>query len=462
MGNSGSNGKKRPWLSIISAAGAVLATAFSGYVSVYTSVLETNLEEKISREQVQTQKTIVALQESTKEKISELDFSTQKSIVALQESTKKNISELDSSTQKSIAEMQVATKEKISALESSFKRAELFTRSIKELKEPETSPLVLMGLWPLFSEDTERRVLIAAALHVGKPEVIDILMKLGKDELDPFLENVIQQAMNSNNKEVRIAATTFVVDRKTAMLDGLLRPVASQLARTEAAFKSYSGMTTPAEEQIILEANTRIRDLLRDRSDLIPADLKTDGDKLIEHYDQWFAEYQKQRGGKIQDEGPIYVGPKGYPFPVNSAKRFEEKFCNFASELRRWTDADLATIVIKQVPRELPEKSKSGRRLYELRFSVHVTSSSHNCLLDQIEEVVYIMDEKWWSRQNEFTVKDVTTNFEFVTNVWGTTEVKARIFLTNKDASLLRKGYMNLREIKFFKAETEEAPSQKD
>ena len=72
------------------------------------------------------------------------------------------------------------------------------------------------------------------------------------------------------------------------------------------------------------------------------------------------------------------------------------------------------------------------------------------------------MDEKWWSRQNEFTVRDVTTNFEFVTNVWGTTEVKARIFLTNKDASLLRKGYMNLREIKFFKAETEEAPSQKD
>ncbi len=149
--------------------------------------------------------------------------------------------------------------------------------------------------------------------------------------------------------------------------------------------------------------------------------------------------------------GPIYVGPLGYPFPTQSARRFQESFCRYASESRGWRDADLETISIRQVPTKSSRKTESGRDLYELRFSVYVESPSHTCLVDQIKEVVYILDKRWWSKKNEFTKRDVTNGIEFVATVWGDTQVKVRISLTWPDTPLLREGRMNRRETTYFK-----------
>ena len=103
------------------------------------------------------------------------------------------------------------------------------------------------------------------------------------------------------------------------------------------------------------------------------------------------------------------------------------------------------------MPTKLSRKTESGRDLYELRFSVYVESPSHTCLVDQIKEVVYILDKRWWSKKNEFTKRDVTNGIEFVATVWGDTQVKVRISLTWPDTPLLREGRMNRRETTYFK-----------
>ena len=304
MAGSDSSGAPSIWLSVITAGGALAAAGLSAYVTYYTSVLEATISEK----QAQTQQTIVELQESTKATISEKQAQTQQTIVELQESTKATISANQAVTQQTIAELQESTKRQISDLESSFKRAELFTRSIKELKDEDTSALVLMGLWPLFSRPEERRVIIAAALHVGNPEVIDALRKLGT-ELDPFLETVIQEAMSSDNPGVAAAATAFVKARKAEMLDGLLRPLVKQLVKVERASRRYTTDNAEPEATILREGNVRIRNLLREKADLVPADLKSDAGRLIEHYDEWLEEYERLGDKEASIRELVSVGP---------------------------------------------------------------------------------------------------------------------------------------------------------
>ena len=282
MAGSDSSGAPSIWLSVITAGGALAAAGLSAYVTYYTSVLEATISEK----QAQTQQTIVELQESTKATISANQAVTQQTIAELQESTKRQISDL----------------------ESSFKRVELFTRSIKELKDEDTSALVLMGLWPLFSRPEERRVIIAAALHVGNPEVIDALRKLGT-ELDPFLETVIQEAMSSDNPGVAAAATAFVKARKAEMLDGLLRPLVKQLVKVERASRRYTTDNAEPEATILREGNVRIRNLLREKADLVPADLKSDAGRLIEHYDEWLEEYERLGDKEASIRELVSVGP---------------------------------------------------------------------------------------------------------------------------------------------------------
>ena len=410
MADSQTTGRKSVWLSVISAVGAIGAAGFTGYVTYTTSVLETN----VLVMQVQTQQII--------------------------------------------AEMEASTERQRTESEWSFKRAELFTKSISELRDTDTSALALLGLWPLFSRDEERKVIVAAALHVDNPDAIHALVQLGFS-LDPYLKTVIEDAVRSKNPKVADRAKK-VIDavqreraRKWELLDDLLKPIVDGLGRTKQAFKKYS-KNDLASERILLEENTKNRDLLREKADLIPANLKPDADKLVEYYDKWLEEYDRKRGGQTPVEGPVFAGPQGYPFPASAEKRFQDQFCRLNAELNGLTETDLAALQIKQVPTKLPKSSESDKQWWRLGFSVVVEDAKHECLLDKIERVVYIMDERWWRTKNEFVRYDRGNNFEFRMKVWGDTHVKARIFLSGQDA-VLREGQMNRREVSFFKAKLE-------
>ncbi len=402
--------RKNFWLSVISMAGALGAAGFTGYVSYTTSVLETN----VSNRQVEVQQ--------------------------------------------SIAELQATTDRLRSKSEWSFKRAELFKKSIGELKNTDTSALALLGLWPLFSEKEERKIIVAAALHVGDPDTIHALVQLGF-ELDPYLKTVIEDAVRSNIPKVADSAQKVFdavrdrTARKWEILDGLLGPIVESLGRTKQAFKEYSADNL-APEKILLKENTKIRNLLREKADLIPVNLKPDADKLVEHYDKWLEEYDRLRGGKGPAEEAVFAGPQGYPFPVSAEKRLQDEFCRLNAELNALTEIDLAAIQIKQVPTKLAKSSESNKQWYRLSFSVVVEDAKHKCLLDKIERVAYLMDKRWWTRKNEFVRYDRGNNFEFRTKVWGVTRVKARIFLSGHD-TVLREGRMNLREVSFFRAKME-------
>lgn len=61
---------------------------------------------------------------------------------------------------------------------------------------------------------------------------------------------------------------------------------------------------------------------------MIPAELQDDAMKLIEHYDAWSEEYVRLRPGGVRDPNVpyVFVGPKGFPFPVEAEKNFLNKY----------------------------------------------------------------------------------------------------------------------------------------
>jgi hypothetical protein len=115
----------------------------------------------------------------------------------------------------------------------------------------------------------------------------------------------------------------------------LLEPMIVQLDRTKAAFDRWNSQNLPLESQIIYEGNKAIKELLLEKASLVPAELKDDARKLVEHYDRWFEEYEKLRGGPAPDlDAPfVFVGPEGYPFPTLSAQRFRKRHGHLAEQL---------------------------------------------------------------------------------------------------------------------------------
>lgn len=89
------------------------------------------------------------------------------------------------------------------------------------------------------------------------------------------------------------------------------------------------------EAKILKESNEKIRDLILQKSHLIPSDLIDDANKLVEHYDRYLEEFEKIRGGQNPDlEAPfVFVGPQGFPFPKKSADRFQSKYRQMWNEV---------------------------------------------------------------------------------------------------------------------------------
>ena len=108
----------------------------------------------------------------------------------------------------------------------------------------------------------------------------------------------------------------------------LLGPINILLNRTERAFKRLKAHDHFVEAKILKESNEQIRDMLLQKSHLIPGELMEDANKLVVHYDRYLEEFEKQRGSKAPDlEAPfVFVGPEGFPFPHHSAARFQGKY----------------------------------------------------------------------------------------------------------------------------------------
>ena len=82
---------------------------------------------------------------------------------------------------------------------------------------------------------------------------------------------------------------------KETALSELLGPVYMQLDRTKRAFDRYRDRNTYLEAKVIRVGNETIRDLLLTKGHLIPASLIKDAGLLVEHYDRWLEEFDKQR-----------------------------------------------------------------------------------------------------------------------------------------------------------------------
>lgn len=115
----------------------------------------------------------------------------------------------------------------------------------------------------------------------------------------------------------------------------LLGPVNMQLDRTNRAFGRWREKSVYLEAKIIKQGNETILDLLLTKGYLIPPELLQDAGQLIEHYDVWLEEFDRQRVATNPDlETPfVFAGPLGYPFPRESADRFQAKFAEYWAEL---------------------------------------------------------------------------------------------------------------------------------
>ncbi len=113
----------------------------------------------------------------------------------------------------------------------------------------------------------------------------------------------------------------------TVLLLELFAPIRAHLQRTKDAFKQWSGFNEALENEI-MRGNKFIRDLLITKWYWIPDDLKKDSQALVEHYDAWLEEYERVRPNGLRDKSVpfVFVGPKGFPFPVDAEKRFLERY----------------------------------------------------------------------------------------------------------------------------------------
>jgi hypothetical protein len=122
---------------------------------------------------------------------------------------------------------------------------------------------------------------------------------------------------------------------KEESLAELLGPIYMQLDRTERAFNRWTSKNLYLEAKIIREGNLAIRDLLLQKGHLIPPELLDDAGRFVEHYDRWLEEFEQQRLSENPDlDTPFtFVGPAGYPFPVDAEERFREAFSKLWHEL---------------------------------------------------------------------------------------------------------------------------------
>ncbi len=140
------------------------------------------------------------------------------------------------------------------------------------------------------------------------------------------LERITTDIKNQSEKISTIFRSQYTWREQS--LSELLGPINMLLNRTDGAFRRLTANNKFVEAKILKESNEKIRDLLLQKSHLLPSELTDDANKLVVHYDRYLEEFEKIRGGQNPDlEAPfVFVGPQGFPFPKKSAVKFQEKY----------------------------------------------------------------------------------------------------------------------------------------
>lgn len=113
---------------------------------------------------------------------------------------------------------------------------------------------------------------------------------------------------------------------REASVSDLLSPLVFELDRSRRAFGRWTDPNSYIETEIVRAVNLRARDLLLSKAHLIPSDLWSDAEHLIEHYDRWLEEYEDIRVRRKVEGGFVFTGPDGYPFPSDAERRFRAYF----------------------------------------------------------------------------------------------------------------------------------------
>jgi hypothetical protein len=152
-----------------------------------------------------------------------------------------------------------------------------------------------------------------------------------------FLQKKTAQVQNQVRTEFDRQNAILLSQRKwkEAVLSELLGPVYMQLDRTKRAFGRYNSRNLYLEAKVLRVGNETIRDLLLTKGHLIPAPLVEDAGRLVEHYDRWLEEFDRQRADQNPELGSqfVFVGPQGFPFPSDADSRFRAECRRLAKEL---------------------------------------------------------------------------------------------------------------------------------
>ena len=76
----------------------------------------------------------------------------------------------------------------------SIERARMFQDLIEELQDEETARMALLNLWQLYPEERDQKIIVAAAIEIGQPDLVETIIGFEEDMLQlaehDFLEEI--------------------------------------------------------------------------------------------------------------------------------------------------------------------------------------------------------------------------------------------------------------------------------
>lgn len=146
-------------------------------------------------------------------------------------------------------------------------------------------------------------------------------------------ETIAAEVKNQFEQNMTVFKSSYVWKEKT--VSELLGLINIQFNRTKRASDRYTDTNLFLEAKVLKEGNQTIRNLLLEKAYLIPSELMKEANDLIEHYDVWLEEFNKQRDAENPNLNQkfIYAGPQGFLFPRKAEKKFKDKYQELWNEL---------------------------------------------------------------------------------------------------------------------------------
>ena len=146
-------------------------------------------------------------------------------------------------------------------------------------------------------------------------------------------EQITAEVKNQFEENMTVFKANYLWKEKS--VSELLGQICMQFNRTKSAFNRYNTTNLFLEARVLKDGNEKIRDLLLAKAHLIPNELIEDANQLIEHYDVWLEEFDKQRNAENPnlDQKFVFAGPRGFLFPKKSEQNFVKKYQEMWKEL---------------------------------------------------------------------------------------------------------------------------------